>query len=845
MAIKKQIKDLLYKSSVVSNDSFMLQSESGTTFRTYVNDLPFTSNDYTTAGLATIDYVDNAIASLPSSNYNDYTTAGLATINYVDDAIASIPSSNYNDYTTAGLATTDYVDEAISSIPPFVYNDYTTAGLSSIDYVDDAISSIPEPKDYTTAGLSTIEYVDDSIASIPHPKDYTTAGLATIAYVDFVAPQPIVKNYAQLLTLISSNGLISGRWYEMSDYATTYPILGLKGSDSIQTATVEPLRLKANSVNTFEKQVYSPSFPSDIILYDITKSINERRKEISAINANAEDVVQNSYFSIWNVGNTRQYVGWFDINEEGVAPVVAGAIMIPIPLTGVLIGNTAQIDFETLLQAIYDAMTSDANFVLDFDTVILGASIIFTTIPYGNTNNISSTNFASNDSLTVETQQEGIAQASRTGLIEYRKDIIKNLSAFYDWRKVKFRRWTGTLDSIPAIKSGNKIVLQRISPWIGDGNPVHFIKPNFTGTVDTLNDLNNTMGDIPVLSEIGESPVSLIANRVYLAFFNETNIYLLDVNSSMPTLTANIYQEKDTNITTAIKAIVNTATSTDFFTFGNQSDGGLLRDIEIGKTNISDMPYNNIILKANSTNVYGNKFKQGCINMTMTTTFNENEIGANSSNAIISSMTNNKIKQITNCIFNGINMANNIAYDTINDCFISIGSTFSNNTIDSDSFIFNYIVRGDIDNNLFSNPSIIGNIFTNDFNNNRILSLFNNNVIMPNSGILIRLNVFADTGNGVAKIQIFGNFSYNRFENYLSELLVVESAYFVNNWVYSSIQSVNILDNVSGNKIYVDILNVDINTMFGLLISDKSPDGSVWYRTISDSGDVTMTKVIF
>src|SRR6478735_1449664 len=55
-------------------------------------------NDYTTAGLATIIYVDESINNL---NINDYTTAGLATVNYVDNAINNLPSSK--DYTTAGF----------------------------------------------------------------------------------------------------------------------------------------------------------------------------------------------------------------------------------------------------------------------------------------------------------------------------------------------------------------------------------------------------------------------------------------------------------------------------------------------------------------------------------------------------------------------------------------------------------------------------------------------------------------------------------------------------------------------------------------------------------------------
>ena len=104
-------------------------------------------------GYATTQYVDNAIANVPSggggtvdlSNY--YTKAetdalipstdGLATTEYVDNAISNIPTTDLTDY-----ATKEYVSTAINSIPTTdLSNYYTKAETYSKTEVDNLVAN--------------------------------------------------------------------------------------------------------------------------------------------------------------------------------------------------------------------------------------------------------------------------------------------------------------------------------------------------------------------------------------------------------------------------------------------------------------------------------------------------------------------------------------------------------------------------------------------------------------------------------------------------------------------------------------------------------------------------------
>jgi len=73
--------------------------------------------------------------------------------------------------------------------------------------------------------------------------------------------------YATLTALINSSGLIIGRRYRITDYASVHTI---PRTSDINTPAVEPLIVTAIAVNKLAPEAYSASFPEDIIYYEVT-----------------------------------------------------------------------------------------------------------------------------------------------------------------------------------------------------------------------------------------------------------------------------------------------------------------------------------------------------------------------------------------------------------------------------------------------------------------------------------------------------------------------------------------------------------------------------------------------
>jgi hypothetical protein len=82
--------------------------------------------------------------------------------------------------------------------------------------------------------------------------------------------------YAELQTLVSTNDLVQGAHYLLTDYQTIYdqPDFqsngSLKGTLVLKTETTEPLILTAASDSTFSNTVISTIYPKDRIQYDFT-----------------------------------------------------------------------------------------------------------------------------------------------------------------------------------------------------------------------------------------------------------------------------------------------------------------------------------------------------------------------------------------------------------------------------------------------------------------------------------------------------------------------------------------------------------------------------------------------
>lgn len=87
------------------------------------------------------------------------------------------------------------------------------------------------------------------------------------------SPSNLIEDitYNSLSSKILSSSLTPGKFYQITDYATTYWMLDGNGNlieANPQIGTLEPLVVTATSSNTLAKEAYSPLFPNDIIWYD-------------------------------------------------------------------------------------------------------------------------------------------------------------------------------------------------------------------------------------------------------------------------------------------------------------------------------------------------------------------------------------------------------------------------------------------------------------------------------------------------------------------------------------------------------------------------------------------------
>lgn len=76
-------------------------------------------------------------------------------------------------------------------------------------------------------------------------------------------------SHSQMLTLISNNEIVEGRWYKM-EYTNKE---NFAGSSSVYSGVTETLFLLGISSNEVSKQVISLDFPQDLIYYDINNTL--------------------------------------------------------------------------------------------------------------------------------------------------------------------------------------------------------------------------------------------------------------------------------------------------------------------------------------------------------------------------------------------------------------------------------------------------------------------------------------------------------------------------------------------------------------------------------------------
>lgn len=137
-----------------------------------------------TAGLATEEYVNNKVQ-------------GLASTDYVDQAIAAVPQPDLRNYITNKEA-----EDKIKDFESFIMFRVRQEGYQTAEEVDSKISN---------AGLATEKYVNDAIAAIPAPD------LSNYATKEEIPDVSAFQTAAQVNTAISNAlnaiGVAEGRTY--------------------------------------------------------------------------------------------------------------------------------------------------------------------------------------------------------------------------------------------------------------------------------------------------------------------------------------------------------------------------------------------------------------------------------------------------------------------------------------------------------------------------------------------------------------------------------------------------------------------------------------------------------
>ncbi len=257
--------------------------------------------------------------------------------------------------------------------------------------------------------------------------------------------------------------------------------------------------------------------------------------------------------------------------------------------------------------------------------------------------------------------------AKYKGQIYFRHDTIQNVSAWYDFRNVKFRRW-----------------LVRATAWVNGSSY----------TAKDVVEYNNIL----YKCKVTHSGVSTPPN-------NSTN-WIKWLDKTVPwSWTSDKTQFNVGNITTNNLTMSNPA---DLFTFGDYYEH--VKDISIGRNDLSLLIgtygfatiLNNIVFNTTDdiTTCLSNTFSELCVNNTIGNSFYFNTIGDNfHHNTIGNSFQSNNIGNVfyfntigndfgdntTGNVFFSNTIGNNFNYNTIGDTFHSntIGNGFNYNTIKS------------------------------------------------------------------------------------------------------------------------------------------------------------------
>lgn len=201
------------------------------------NDKNYLTEHQDISNLVTKSELDEVESKIPSID-------GLASTQYVDDAIANIQIPETPEVDLTPYATKTYVDEKIESIehPTVDLDPYLTKEDAELTYATkDEVPSID--------GLATQTYVDEAIAGIEHPTvdltDYakkedipSIEGLASETYVD-----EAIKSIE--IPTVDLTGYATEEWVEGKGYLTEH-------QDISHLATKDELKNKQDVISDLE-----------------------------------------------------------------------------------------------------------------------------------------------------------------------------------------------------------------------------------------------------------------------------------------------------------------------------------------------------------------------------------------------------------------------------------------------------------------------------------------------------------------------------------------------------------------------------------------------------------------
>ena len=481
---------------------------------------------------------------------------------------------------------------------------------------------------------------------------------------------PISIAYGDLIVLQTGSLLEPGQQYKITDFATKHRILdGNSVTTDYNTGVNEPLILTATSSNTFDKQVYSPLHPFDIIYYDITG------------------------------GDTRD-IAFFD---EGVA--ITGLKGVIYYRKDTIQNVETWYDFRNVkfrrwlvsAKTWISGGTYTLRDVYEFNNVlykcIKGHTGLTDTPDVDTTNWIKWLDKTQNWSWTTNKRQFNIGNVSLTNLIMSDPIDVYTFGDYYNW--------------VNDVEIG-KIYLDFVINTYNYSSKLNNIV--FYTTDDIYTCLSNVFGDNCFLNTVGNG---FRNNTVGNDFLNNT------VGNDFYYNTVGNYFNTNTVGNDFYYNTVGNYFNTNMVGngFNNNTVGNSFNNNTVGNDFLNNTVGNDFL-----NNTVGNDFYYN----TVGNYFNTNMVGNGFNNNTVKNYFNNNIIGVS---FNNNTIENNFAYNIIKDDFYyntifdgfyhnDIGVNFSYNNIDND------FQNNKIDNNFYKN------IIESNFRHNTTILDFQYNKIM-------------------------------------------------------------------------------------------------------------------